>query len=147
MKKIFASISILFVAFVAMVATNGCRELAQNGDFSGQWQVLSIDYPDGTTVDPEGTRYYCIYRDVVQLTSQGSERKSGNLVYDEDARKCSMEFPYEEAQYLAPWGITFPADVAPTTKGCTIHFTIQTLTESRLVMTSEMGVVITCRKW
>jgi len=142
-SNIILFLSLVF--FVAFTATS-CRELAQNGDFSGQWQVLSIDYPDGTTVDPEGTRYYCIYRDVAQLTAPGDIRITGNLAYDEDNNRFSIQFPYEEVRYLAPWGITAPNGVAPDMVGFTADFTIQTLTSSRLVMTTG-GVVITCRKF
>lgn len=124
-----------------------CRELAQNGDFSGQWQIQTIEYPDGTTVDPEGTRYYCFYRDVAQLTAPGGTRVTGNLAYDEDAGKFAIEFPYEKASYLKSWGITFPDLTDPDTKGVTARFTINALTSERLVMTTEAGAVITCRKW
>lgn len=147
MKTITKIIMMLSLAVATILPSTSCRELAQNGDFSGQWQVLSMDYPDGTTVDPEGTRYYCFYRDVAQLTSQGALRVTGNLVYDEAGRKFSIEFPYEYAVNLAPWGITLPEGVDPMTQGYVAHFTIQTLTESRLVMTTDQGVVITCRKF
>lgn len=130
-----------------LISASGCRELAQNGDFSGQWQIVTIEYPDGNAVNPEGTRYYCIYRDVAQLTGPNDIRITGNLAYDESARSFSIEFPYEEAQYLAPWGIEFPASVAPDTKGTIVKYTINVLTSERLVMTTEFGAVITCRKW
>ena len=73
MKKIY-SLTVFFIAAAVALFATSCRELAQNGDFSGQWQILSIEYPDGTTIDPEGTRYYCIYRDVAQLTAPGGTR-------------------------------------------------------------------------
>lgn len=138
---------LLTVISLAAVMSSSCRELAQNGDFSGQWQVLSIDYPDGTTIDPEGTRYYCIYRDVAQLTAPGGTRLTGNLAYDEDAGKFSIQFPHEQPQRLASWGITFGSDIDPEQDGCTAQFTINSLSSSRLIMTTETGNVITCRKY
>ncbi len=140
---------VIYIALmmVALFSSNACRELAQNGDFSGQWQILSMDYPDGTSVDPEGKYYYCIYRDVAQLTATGGTRVVGNLVYDEDAMRFSIQFPYESARGLARWGITFPDTVDPAAKGLTVNFTINHLTSEQLIMTTEMGVVITCRKW
>lgn len=146
MKTISNIILFLSLTFFAAFSATSCRELAQNGEFSGQWQVLSIDYPDGTTVDPEGTRYYCIYRDVAQLTAPGNIRITGNLAYDEDNKRFSIQFPYEEVMDLAPWGITAPEGVDPYMLGYTADFTIQTLTSSSLVMTTR-GVVITCRKF
>lgn len=145
--RIIRNILLLTAVVIATMTATSCRELAQNGDFSGQWQVLSIDYADGTTVDPAGTRYYCIYRDVAQLTGSGSKRITGNLAYDEDAGKFSIEFPLEKPGQLSSWGITFGPDVDPDQKGCTANFTINSLSSSRLIMTTETGNVITCRKY
>lgn len=148
MKQIkYQKLSILTLLLTLLSLTSCFKELAQNGDFSGQWQVLSIDYPDGTSVDPQGEYYYCIYRDVAQLTNTQAERVTGNLVYDEDAMRFSIQFPYESAAGLAPWGITFPDTIDPATKGLTVNFKINHLTSEQLIMTTEMGVVITCRKW
>lgn len=147
MKKVIYKIFMATVALVAIFSFGACRELAQNGDFSGQWQVLSMDYPDGTSVDPEGERYYCFYRDVAHLTSPEGTRVTGNLVYDEDAMKFSIQFPYQTVRGLERWGITFPDGVDPNSKGETAHFTINLLTSEDLIMTTQMGVVITCRKW
>lgn len=147
MKKLSFITIILAIAAMLTCGLPSCRELAQNGDFSGQWQIMTIEYPDGTTVDPEGTRYYCFYRDVAQLTATGDTRISGNLAYDEDARTFAIEFPYDSPVNLKPWGITFPDTTDPNAKGFTAHFTINVLTSERLVMTTEEGAVITCRKW
>lgn len=144
MNKIIRNV----VIFAVTLIFSSCfQELALNGDFSGQWQVLSMDYPDGTRVDPEGTRYYCIYRDVAQLTNPEGVMVTGSLVYDEDAMQFSIQFPYESASGLARWGITFPDTVDPNAKGMTVHFSINHLSSEKLIMTTEMGVVITCRKW
>jgi hypothetical protein len=146
MKKIY-SLTVFFIAAAVALFATSCRELAQNGDFSGQWQILSIEYPDGTTIDPEGTRYYCIYRDVAQLTAPGGTRVTGNLSYDEDAGTFSIQFPGNSPSYLKDWGITFPDDISDEQQELTARFTINDLTSKRLVMTTDMGVVITCRKF
>ena len=146
MKKIY-SLTVFFIATAVAIFATSCRELAQNGDFSGQWQILSIEYPDGTTIDPEGTRYYCIYRDVAQLTAPGGTRVTGNLSYDEDAGTFSIQFPDNSPSYLKNWGITFPDDISDEQQELTARFTINDLTSKRLVMTTDMGVVITCRKY
>lgn len=146
MKKIISPILLGLLIVCSILPVTSCQQLAQNGDFSGQWQFLSIDYPDGTSVNPQGERYLCVYRDVAQLTGPNGVRVTGNLAYDEDAGKFSIEFPYECAANLAPWGITAADEVDPDSYGFVASFTIQTLSSSRLVMTTN-GVVITCRKF
>ncbi|MCM1292536.1 MAG: lipocalin-like domain-containing protein [Bacteroides sp.] len=131
---------------IMMMWLGSCRELAQNGDLSGQWQVTSIDYADGSTFDPDGTRYYCFYRKVAQLTAPGAELHTGNLVYDEDASTMSIEFPRDRPLDLTTWGIVVPETDQIDELGFTAHFTINELTSSRLVMTSN-GTVIRCRKF
>lgn len=146
MKRTLTKLITAVLAFFAL-ATTSCRELAQNGDFSGQWQVLTMEYPDGSTVNVQGQRYYCIYRDVAQLTAPGGTMLTGNLTYDEDAGRFSIQFPHETAAKLAPWGIEIPEGPDNTPDGCTARFVINTLTSQRLVMTGETGIVITCRKY
>lgn len=146
MKRIF-NFCVIMAALALSVFASSCRELAQNGDFSGQWQVLSIEYPDGTTVDPCGTLYYCIYRDVAQLTAPNDIRVTGNLHYDEDARMFSIQFPRDTPEYLAQWGIEIPDDNEADFEQVVARFAIDTLTSSRLVMTGATGIVVTCRKF
>lgn len=130
---------------IAALSTTSCRKLALHGDFSGQWQILTIDYPDGTHEEPQGEYYYCFYRDVAQLTNISGIRIVANLAYNDDA--FVLQFPYERAGRLAPWGITCPDTVDPGMLGYSAGFTIDKLTSKRMVMTTDMGVTITCRKY
>lgn len=140
MKKI-----ILLCLIIAALGSTSCRKLALHGDFSGQWQILTIDYPDGTHVEPQGEYYYCFYRDVAQLTDLNNTRIVANMTYTDD--EFVLQFPYEIVERLAPWGIICPDTVDPETKGYSATFTIDRLTSKRLVMTTDMGVTIACRKY
>ncbi len=145
--KYLKSLITAAVAFVAVISASSCRELAQNGDFSGQWQVLTIEYPDGTTENVQGERYYRIYRDVLQLSAPGGTLVTANLFYDEDAGTFSAQFPYDTPAYVAPWGIGCPEGVDPSVNGFTARFTINKLSASQLIFTGETGIVVTCRKF
>lgn len=138
---------VMTVALATVLVAFSCRELAQNGDFSGQWQVLTIEYPDGTTENVQGQRYYRIYRKVLQLATPGQTVVTANLQYDEDAATFSAQFPYATRREVIPWGIACPEGVDPEETGFMVHFTINELSSSRLVFTGETGIVITCRKF
>lgn len=140
MKKIILQLVIMMMA----IAMQSCRELAQDGDLSGQWQITSIDYADGTSTDPQGKYYYCFYRDVAQLTSIYTTRITANMIYDRDAATITLHFPYDEVATLSSWGITSPD--APT-PDATVMLTINHLTSSRLIMTTPTGATISCRKY
>lgn len=135
------------LVFVAVIVASSCRELAQNGDFSGQWQVLTIEYPDGTTENVQGKRYYRVYRDVLQLAAPGGTVVTANLVYDEAAAVFSAQFPYTTPADVASWGIGCPDGTDPSAKGFTARFSINKLSASQLVFTGETGIVVTCRKF
>lgn len=132
----------LIVAIVA--GFSGCRELAQNGNLSGQWQITSIDFADGTTVDPEGKYYYCFYRNVCQLTNTNTTRITANMAYDEKDATITLEFPRDNLSTLSGWGLS-EADIDPETS--TIRISVNTLSSSRLVMTTPAGTTISCRKY
>lgn len=139
MKKTLFIILVLLLA----AASTSCRKLALNGDFSGQWQILKIEYADGTVVDPEGQYYYCFYRDVAQLTRTGAALNyTANLAYHEDS--FTLQFPYASSEPLGPWGLATDP-ISPL--GFSITLTINELTSSRLVMTTPSGTIITCRKF
>lgn len=144
--KIRLLISML-LALLCAGASTSCRELSQIGDLAGQWQVLSIDYPDGTTVDPQGAVFYNFYRDVAQLRDNDGGRSTASMAYDEQASKMTLHFPYSSPYALAQWGITCPDPELEAVKDFTISFDIKTLTSDRLVITSQYGVTISMRKF
>lgn len=142
----------LLLITLAALAASSCRELSQDGDLAGQWQILTIEHPDGTVTNPEGHNYYCFYRNVCQLTNTNTTRITANMVYNESGATITLDFPYESIANLKPWGITqagsaLTPDVAPDPDTKTITLKINHLTSSRLTMTAPGGNVITCRKY
>lgn len=134
----------LMLIVASSISFSGCRELAQNGDLSGQWQITAIDLKDGTSVDPEGNYYYCFYRNVCQLTNTNTTRITANMVYDEKAATITLEFPRDNLSTLSGWGLS-EADIDPETS--TIRISVNSLSSSRLVMTTPAGTTISCRKY
>ena len=143
MKKIKYVYGLMAMLFVGLLAT-GCRDLPTNGKLDNQWQILTIEYPDGHTDNPEGTLYYCFYRDIVQLT-HGGVVATANL--SQEGSTLTMQFPYSTASQLTPWGLTV-ADGEPTNvKGPVYTVKIDHLSDRTLQMTTSLGVSITCRRY
>lgn len=134
------------MALTLIAALHSCRDLPEIGEFAGQWQVLSIEYPDGHTDDPHGTIYYSFYRSVAQLSATSYVRIHGNLTYDE-GKSFTIQFPHLDAAQVAAWGIIVPDDVDSQADGWTEYFTIQNLSEEHLRFTTSQGVILTCRKY
>lgn len=142
MKNIIRALTLIILTLTTMSA---CRELPLNGDLDAQWQITSITYPDGKVVDPEGKYYYCFYRHTGQLTGLDGLKITANIVYE--GSSLSMEFPRENPWHLAPWGITCPADTPTDQIGYTAHFTVDHLSSKTLVLTTSVGVIISCRRY
>lgn len=129
-----------------MVAVmSGCRKMPQHGDFSGQWQILTLTHPDGTIEQSNKEYFYRFYRDVAQLDQTGMYPTTANLDWGGD--DFTLQFPYDNAAFLAPWGIIYEDGGATAEKGFTLHYTINHLSSSQLIMTTDQGVTITCRKF
>ncbi len=120
-----------------------CREVPTNWDLDYQWQVMTVEYPDGTVLEPEQC-YYCFYRHTAQLRKADGGAFTANMTEDGDV--ITLEFPHSNPKLMKDWGI-LPPDDAPTTHWLQTY-TINKLSSSRLVMTTaDNGVVITCRKF
>lgn len=102
--------------------------MPENGDLDGQWQILSIEYSDGSIIQPKGY-YYCLFRSVVNLTSRTNAIQSGNLTYKD--RKLSLSMPYSTAEQLKPWGI----DNVETT------FDVKQLSGSKMTLQSDYALI------
>lgn len=142
MKKIITAISIM----ILLSSLSSCRKLALHGDFSGMWQVLSIQWPDGT-VEPSNHEYsYCFNRNVVMLRQYGDKAVLGNMVYHET--DFTLQFPGASMSYLRHWGIIAPTgDTGPDWREFTVTFTVDRRTSSQMVITSDQGVTVTLRKY
>lgn len=134
----------LMLIVASSISFSSCRELAQNGDLSGQWQITAIDLKDGTSVDPEGNYYYCFYRNVCQLTNTNTTRVTANMVYDEKAATITLEFPRDNVARLGQWGLSAD-DLDPETS--TVRIAVKSLNASRLIMQTPAGTTISCRKY
>ncbi|WP_167761591.1 lipocalin-like domain-containing protein [Barnesiella sp. WM24] len=99
--KMTNKILILLMAAVFALTVSSCRKRSINGDLDGMWQVMSIEYADGTVVNPEST-YYCLFLHTFNLQRPGN-RIAGNMIYEGDELK--LEAPYATASELNPWGM------------------------------------------
>lgn len=143
MKKILTVITIALL----LTSLSSCRKLALHGDFSGMWQVLSIEYPDGTVVQSDHQYFYCFNRNVVMLRQYGDIYVMGNMVYHET--DFTLQFPNSDPAFLAPWGITMaPGEVSDGSgREIIISFNVDERTSKRMVITSQYGVTTTLRKY
>lgn len=63
MKTLYKIIALTFIAVTSLLTT-GCNDRPTNGKLDHQWQIMTIEYPDGTVQQPEKL-YYCFYREVM----------------------------------------------------------------------------------
>lgn len=150
MKRILTYLTIAILA----VSFSSCRKLAEHGSFSGQWQVLSIDYPDGTVVDsPSHDLYYRFYRDVATVFNRKTHfGATGNILDYREKESFTLQFPYKaKLSQFATLGMTDPdATIDPENdevEGYTVSFTIRKQDSQTLIMTTQYGVTLTCRKF
>lgn len=97
--------TLLSILILSMLTS--CREAPTNGDLDAQWQLTSITINStGETIEPDG-KYFCIYRELIQLSNGGGIITTGRLVVKDNI--MSIDFPMittpEEIGRLAPWGI------------------------------------------
>lgn len=141
----------LLLILLTSIATNSCREMPHNGHLSGQWQVLTIDHPDGTSTDPEGTIYYCFYRHVCQLTNTDLARITANCFYNDKDATIWLEFPYNNITDLYQWGLIESGSAVdpdePVENDHVVVLKINHLSSSRLSFTVPGGNTLTLRKY
>lgn len=140
MKKIARILSLVILLAVA----GSCRELPLIGDLAGQWQVTKIVYPDGRVVESP-QRYYCFYRHTAQLHPGRGAATTANMTYDNPS--LTLQFPTTQPRNLEAWGIVVPENTPTGTIEWIQKYHIDHLSSERLVMTTEQGVEITCRKF
>lgn len=142
MKTVRHIFAVMLILAMTAMAT-GCGKEPLNNKLDHQWQVMKIEYPDGRVDHPEKL-YYCIYREVVEL-SRGRIVAAG--IIRQEGSMLTMTFPYSTAAELEPWGLTV-ADGEPTdVAGPQFSLDILRLTGSELVMVSSQDVKIHCRQF
>ena len=137
MKKL----ALILANILILVGLGSCQDTPLIGDLAGQWQITKIEYPDGTVVE----RYYCFYRHTAQLTGgEVHTEHTANMTYDKP--DITLEFPRAGGWQLTQWGI-IATDTPGESTTWVQKYHIDTLNGSKLVMTTEQGVVIYCRKF
>lgn len=123
-----------------------CRVAPSNGDFDAQWQLMTIEYPDGTTEVPATRTYYSFYRHTANIALYGGSMLIANMTYVED-QSVTLVFPQYTPEQLKPFSLPVPSDAVDGVKGVTVTFTINHLSSSKLVMTAANGAVYSLRKY
>lgn len=145
MKKTSYIFLFLTTIVISMLAA-GCRKAPINGKLDAQWQIMNIEHiSDGHNEKPRLRTYIDINLHVVNLRNVTTDEKggaviAGNMIYDKDNSKLTLDFPYntegEKLTQLQSWGIyTNP-----------ITFDIIKLDGKQLILKSE-ATVITCRRF
>ena len=142
MKTLYKIIALTFIA-VKSLLTTGCNDRPTNGKLDHQWQIMTIEYPDGTVQQPEKL-YYCFYREVMQLTS-GGVVATAHLT--QKGSTLTMEFPYSTADELTRWGLTLAPGEPTNVAGPVYTVEIDHLSDRTLRMVTSQGVTISCRKF
>ena len=104
---------ILPVVLLCVSALQGCEKSNEMGKLRGQWQLLTIEYPDGEVVTVDNPRRYIVFDQwIVQLTSTDDDTMftgywTGTVTgTDPD---YVFDFPYDKdesnLERIAPWGI------------------------------------------
>lgn len=124
-----------------------CRVAPSNGDLDAQWQLMSIDYTDGTQTVPATRTYYSFYRHTANVTLVGGQSATANLTYIE-GQSLTLEFPLNTPESLLAWSLPVPADADAGQTGVTISFTVNHISSSKLILTADSdGAVYTFRKF
>ena len=104
------------------------------GELRGQWQLLTIEYPDGTVTPPRPDdirRYISFDRNVIQLTSTDEEtlnfyKLAGSV--SGETPDLTFNFPYSDdadgRRIISLWGF----DVNP------VGVYVMTLNDNRLII-------------
>ena len=90
-------------------------------------------------------RYYCFYRHTAQLRPGGGAAITANMTYDNPS--LTLQFPSTQTRILDAWGIVVQENTPTGTIEWIQKYHIDHLSSERLVMTTEQGVEITCRKF
>lgn len=127
-------IIITFFAAVMLLVAASCRKAPINGDLDAQWQVMSVNYADGTTTDPDGSLYICISLHTLQLRGKGLY--TANMAYDSEAGVITLDFPLAKDADLRPWGFSSTRTSAQIIK----------LDRKQLILLTDCAEII-CRRF
>ncbi len=135
------SVAVCLTLLLLLPILSSCRKMSHNGKLDGFWQIQSIEsiFSELQPVDPSSHRFICINLHVVNLDERGVQR-TGNLHYDKEEGKVTMDFPYvnltNDPNALAKWGIYENPVV------CTI-----VKVDSKQLILQTPQTTITCRRF
>lgn len=126
-KLLVIAATILCIALVL----SGCRKWPENGDLDGMWQIMEIEYFDGTKSGVQ-KNYYNFERSICQTS--GKRYCTANMKYS--GNTINLDFPDFVPGQLKEYGIG--------ENPVTLH--IERLTSKILVFRSDIATV-RCRKF
>lgn len=102
------------LAIIVSIFASSCQRDNNMGDMRGQWQILSIDYPDGTSYAPREPRLYMSFdQKILQLTTSDNDVAGDDGRYmgivSGDEPDLTFSFPYNTTPatmlLIKRWGI------------------------------------------
>lgn len=143
MKTLYKIIALTLIAATGLLAA-GCRDCPTNGKLDNQWQIMKIEYPDGTVQQPEKL-YYCFYRDIVQLTTAWS---SGHRQPHPERLHPHYGVSLQHCRQAYSLG-THPGSRRAHQRHLYPVYTVEIdhLSDRTLRMVTSQGVTISCRKF
>lgn len=151
MKKIQKLLILIAVALSGLLNT-ACDKVPMNGDLDGMWQLMDIEYTDGTHQTPDKQRYMCIQLHLIQLTVYSNVHQGIYSHFTHNGDELRLYDFYdlrhwkntettnevlEDASQLEPWGIS----------GLDVTYHIVKLNGSALILKDPSGTLLTFRKF
>lgn len=151
MKKIQKLLILIAVALSGLLNT-ACDKVPMNGDLDGMWQLMDIEYTDGTHQTPDKQRYMCIQLHLIQLTTYGDPHRGiyahfthkgdDMRIYDfydlqQWVNTQTTNKVLEDESLLYPWGLS----------GLDVTYSVLKLNGSALILKGPSGTVLTFRKF
>ena len=144
---------ILLMLICTLMITASCRNVSDNGELDGYWQIMTIETAQSLPVPEIPRKYIGIQSRVIQCVGTDNEPfATGNLAYDKSAQTISCDFPYydkflplypdypdrDEGYRLRAFGIYAKQ----------VKMQIKVLNNSRLVLFDpNSGTTISCRRF
>lgn len=104
---------VILFGFLFLFFANSCTKDNKMGPLRGQWQILSIGYPDGRMVNPAEPRLYISFdQNLLQLTSNDDLEVFNSKYIGQvtgESPDLTFSFPaytgQDKLSYISRWGI------------------------------------------
>jgi hypothetical protein len=117
MKKIVWLMGIL-------LTMEACEKIPINGKLDGRWQLMNIEYPNGTSESPERT-YYSVQLHMINLYKVGGANLYGTFAHEDDSLHIVMRQTVKEA--VKSFGIN----------DTIVSLGVETLTSNRMILSGS----------